>query len=49
MERPSWSTSGGQFAGASSCAVGLVVDDVGLSFFVIAAQDANEVHDRQLY
>lgn len=51
VERPSWSTSGGQLGGGSS---GIVVwvgaVEVGgcVCRLVIAAQDAKDVHERHL-
>lgn len=51
VERPSWSTSGGQSGGGSRGAaawVGVAVIGAWVCCFVIAAQDAKDVHDRHL-
>lgn len=51
VERPSWSTSGGQSGGGSRGATawaGAVEVGVWVRCFVIAAQDAKDVHERHL-
>ena len=51
MLRPRTSTSGGQSSGSVACVPVRVVEAGGLfvSFLVIAAQEAKEVQERQLY
>ena len=55
VERPSWSTSGGQSGGGSSGAVGcakvevVMVECGAFCCLVIAAHEANDVQDRQLH
>lgn len=53
MERPRASTSGGQSGGRvvveEEEGEGVVVGVVGVSFFVMASQEATEVQERQLF